>query len=183
MAKLISKTYGEALFELALEENKTDVLLEEVQELQEVLLVNPELTELFLNPKLTRAEKEEALVEIFTGRISPELIGMFRLVLQKGRFRELDRIFTYFIQRVKAYQKIGVAEVTTAIPLSDVQKEAVQERLLQTAGFDTMEMRYQVDEDLVGGMVIRIGDRVVDSSIRTKLENMQRELMKIQLIS
>ncbi len=181
MAKLISQTYGEALFELAVEKNKVEEFLEEVEGIRQILKVHPQLTEIFLNPQITRAEKEDVLVQIFTGRISEEIVGFLRLVLEKGRYQELDRIFAYFIDRVKAYKKIGVAHVTTAIPLSGAQKQRVEDKLLSTTAFETMEISYQVDEALIGGMIIKIGDRTVDSSLRTKLENMQRSLMKVQL--
>ena len=62
-----------------------------------------------------------------------------------------------------------------------MQKEQIVSKLLATTGYQQMEMHYQEDKDLIGGMVIRIGDRIVDSSIRTKLEELQKQLMKIQL--
>lgn len=71
--------------------------------------------------------------------------------------------------------------VTTAVPLKDSQREAVEKRLLETTQYRSMEMHYSVDASLIGGMVIRIGDRVVDSSISTKLNELQRDLLKIQL--
>ena len=65
--------------------------------------------------------------------------------------------------------------------LADNQKKAVEDKLLETTNYNTMEMNYSIDESLIGGMQIRIGDRVVDSSIRTKILKMQQDLMKIQL--
>ena len=70
---------------------------------------------------------------------------------------------------------------TTPMELKTAQKEAIVEKLLATTDFKTMEMHYDVDETLIGGMVIRIGDRVVDSSISTKLSNLEAQLLKIQL--
>ena len=65
--------------------------------------------------------------------------------------------------------------------LDDAAKKEIEDKLLATTPFDRMEMHYQVEEDLIGGMVIRIGDRVVDSSVKTKLFELQRELLKVQL--
>ena len=76
---------------------------------------------------------------------------------------------------------LGVAYVTTALALSEAKKKEIEDRLLSTTSFKKMEMHYQVEEDLIGGMVIRIGDRVVDSSVRSKLFKMQRELLKTQI--
>jgi len=74
-----------------------------------------------------------------------------------------------------------VAYVTSAAELSEAQKEKIREKLLATTEFVTMQMNYAVDPALIGGLVIRIGDRVVDSSIATRLEDMKRNLMKVQL--
>lgn len=181
MAKLISKTYGEALFELAVEENKIDAFLEEVMAVQKALQDNPELYKLLNHPKISKEEKTEVVENIFKGRISDEVTGFLTLIISKERFKELDAILLYFIQRVKEEKGIGTAYVTTAVPLKEIQKAQVEEKLLATTSYKKMEMIYNVDESLIGGMVIRIKDRVVDSSIKTKLSEIQKQLYRIQL--
>lgn len=71
--------------------------------------------------------------------------------------------------------------MTTPMELSEIRKADIQGRLLETTPYLTMEMHYTVDPSLIGGMVIRIKDRVVDSSIRTRLAEMKKELLQIQL--
>ena len=73
----------------------------------------------------------------------------------------------YFLDEGKKLKGIGVAYVTSALPLREEQKKQVEAKLLETTAFKEMEMHYQEDGSLIGGMVIRIGDRVADSSIRT----------------
>ncbi|MBO5292180.1 MAG: F0F1 ATP synthase subunit delta [Lachnospiraceae bacterium] len=181
MAKLISKTYGEALFELAVEENKTDVFLEEITEIRRVLAENPEFSALMNHPKITKEEKTEVMENVFKGRISDELTGFFSIIIAKDRYKEIDSILLYFLDEVKALKGIGVAYVTTAVPLREEQKRKVEEKLLATTDYKKMEMHYAVDQKLIGGMVIRIGDRVVDSSVSSKLDKLSKQLMKIQL--
>lgn len=181
MAKLVSKTYGEALFELAQEEDKVLPLLEEVCALQTILLENKELALLMNNPKVSKEERVEILKSIFGEKVSRELMGFLELLVQKGRYGEIDAILAYFIQRVKDAEGIGKAYITTAIPLKEAQKAAVEAKLLSTTSYRRIETEYAVDESLIGGMTIRIKDRVVDSSIKTKLERMERELLTIQL--
>ena len=101
--------------------------------------------------------------------------------MKKERYNELPKIFRYLVDRIKEEKKIGIAYVTTAVELSDAKKQNVENRLLQTTQYKTMEMHYDVKEELLGGMQIRIGDRVVDSSIQTKLNQLQRDLMKLQI--
>ena len=88
---------------------------------------------------------------------------------------------TYFIDRVKEEKHIGVAFVTTAIDLDEATRTKIEKRLLDTTKYETMEMHYKVDSSIIGGMVIRIGDRVIDSSVTTKLNELKKQLMKIQL--
>lgn len=181
MAKLISGTYGEALFELAVEENKLDSLTEEMQMLGQILSENEELGRLMNHPKISKDEKLQVMENIFKERISRELMGFLSIIITKDRYREIDSILEYFLDRVKEVKGIGVAYVTTVCSLSDEQKEQIVRTLLSTTGYQQMEMHYQEDKSLIGGMVIRIGDRIVDSSIKTKLEELQKQLMKIQL--
>lgn len=181
MAKLVSKTYGDALFEVALEKNQLDEFLDEVKAAQTAIEENKELFKLMSHPKIVKEEKIKIITDIFTGKVSEELVGLLRMIVDKGHFEQVDSVFTYFIDEVKEYKNIGTAYVTSAMELSDAQKEAVEKRLLETAKYVKFEMHYDVDSELIGGMVIRIGDRVVDSSVRTKLYDLTRELSKIQL--
>ena len=98
-----------------------------------------------------------------------------------GGFASDTEILVYFTDKVKEYKRIGVAYVTSASMLSDKQKADVENKLLKTTSYKAFEMNYKVDESLIGGMIIRIGDRVVDSSIKTKLSELTKELLKIQL--
>ena len=181
MAKLVSKTYGEALFEIAVEENKTQILMEEAISVQELLKQNPDFNKLMLHPGIPKQEKVQVMRNIFKGRVSDELTGFFEIIITKERYGELEAIFKYFIDKVKEADKIGVAYVTTAVELTEGQKSSVRSRLLQTSSYQTMEIQYDVDPALIGGMVIRINDRVVDSSIRTKLNDLTKQLLNIQL--
>lgn len=181
MAKLISKTYGEALFELAVEENKVDSFAEEITALQQILRENGELGRLMNHPKIIKEEKLAVLKNIFEGKMDKELLGFLSLLITKDRYQETDSILQYFLDQVKELRGVGVAYVTTAQPLKEEQKLQIVEKLLETTKYEQMEMHYAQDQTLIGGMVIRIGDRVVDSSIKTKLEELQKQLMKIQL--
>lgn len=182
MAKLISKTYGEALFELAVEENKISALVEEIQTILQVLKDNPEFLSLMTHPKILKEEKIKVMEEVFNGRVQKELVGFFKLIIAKDRYGEIESILNYFLDEVKKLQGIGVVYVTTAETLTLEQKRKVEERLLQTTGYKRLEMHYGVDKELIGGMIIRIGDRVVDSSVKTKLNELTRQLLKVQLV-
>ena len=181
MAKLATKTYSDALFELAIEENIIDSLYEEVLSVQTALKDNPQLKELMIHPKVVKEEKVKIIEDIFKGKVSNELCGFLVQVVSAGRYEMLDDILDYFVIQVKEYKKIGIAYVVTPTELSDEKKQLVEKRLLDTTDYETMEMHYSVDASLIGGMRIRIGDKVVDSSVSTKLMHLSRQLHKIQL--
>lgn len=178
MAKLVSNTYGQALFELAVEEGKEELFLEEVGTLKEILSENPDFNRLMNHPKILKEEKLAVLGQVFQGRISDELAGFLHLIVNKDRYSDIDAILDYYIDEVKKLKGIGIAYVTTAVALSEAKQKEVEEKLLSTTSYKQMEMHFQVDEELIGGMIIRIGDRVVDSSIQTKLFEMKRQLLK-----
>ena len=181
MAKLVSKVYVDALFEEAMEKNVLSQWYEEIGALRTIFLENPDLAQFLNHPQIIKEEKKKVVEAIFSGKLSDGLLGFLVTVIEKGRQNDMIPICDYFTDRVKAYKKIGVVKVTSALPLSEDQKKRVEERLLETTGFVSLETEYAVDESLLGGLVIRIGDRVVDSSIKTRLEEIRRDLMKLQL--
>ena len=99
----------------------------------------------------------------------------------KEHFAKMPEVLTFFIDKALEEKKVGIAYVTTPMEVTDAQKKQIEDRLLETTAYQSFRMHYAVDADLIGGMVIRIGDRVVDSSVRTKISELSRELSKIQL--
>ena len=181
MAKLVSKTYGDALFELALEEKKVDLLFDEAKVFLEVIQKDDELIRFMKHPKIAKEEKMKTGKKIFDKNFSKEFAGFLMVLVQKDRFEDVEKILEYFIGRVKEHKKIGVAYISTAIALNDAQKKNVEKRLLETTAYETFEMNYTVDEALLGGMVIRVGDRVVDTSIKSKLKSLSKQLSAIHV--
>ncbi len=181
MAKLVSKTYGDALFEIAVEEKKEDSLMQEANVFLEVIHKDDELIKFMKHPKIVKEEKLKTGKEIFDKNFSREFAGFLMILVQKDRFEEVEKILEYFMARMKEYKKIGVAYVATATELTDAQKASVEKRLLETTSYETFEMNYTVDETLLGGMVIRVGDRVVDTSIKNKLRDLSKQLSAIHV--
>ena len=108
-------------------------------------------------------------------------MGFLATVVEKGRYNELESILEYCIERYDEHNHIGKASVVSAIELTKQQKDAVEKKLIESTEYESFKMDYKVDSSLIGGLVIRIGDRVVDSTIKTKLDNMSKELSKIRI--
>jgi F-type H+-transporting ATPase subunit delta len=180
MAKLVSKTYGDALFDLGIEEGCMDELQEDAGFVLDALKDNEDLGKLLNNPKVDK-EKEKVMAGIFGDNVSKNMSGLLELMVSKQRHNDIADTLAYFLGKVKEYNNIGIAYVTTAVELDDRQKAAVEKKLLDTTRYVKFEMNYSVDSSILGGMIIRIGDRVVDSSIRNKLDSLTRDLRKVQL--
>ena len=181
MAKLVEKTYGDALFELAMEKGNIDTYFSQCKDILQAILDNEELLKLLSHPKITKEEKIQVIESVFAGRVDDDITGFFVLIVKKDRQTELLQILEYFIDRVKEFKKIGVAYVTTAVAISEATKKSIEDKLKATTDYVTFEMNYQVDKSIIGGMIIRIGDRVVDSSIKSKLESMAEGLYSVHL--
>ena len=183
MAKLVSKVYGDALFSLALEENQVDELWKEAAMMQEALEDNPEFMAILCHPEMTMEKKLALLQDVFQKELSQNMMGLLNVLVKKGRIGEILSVLGYFIEKVMAYKKIGEVKVRTPMPLSDEQREKIENKLLEVSEYETLSVDYQVDESLLGGIVIRIGNRVLDNSIRSKLDAMTRDLSKVKLSS
>ncbi|MCR4928651.1 MAG: F0F1 ATP synthase subunit delta [Lachnospiraceae bacterium] len=181
MAKSAITTYGEALFQIAVESSSCLPMLEEVTELKKILSDNPELGSVMLNPRFSKEEHSEIISNVFKGRIDDKLFSFLELLVNKGRYNYLEEILDYFVSRVKEHLRIGQASVTSAIEIDEEMKKRIKEKLLSTTDYKEIEIEYITDPSLIGGMVIRIKDRIVDNSVRTKIENISRDLHKIQL--
>ena len=173
MAKLVQTTYGDALFDLAVEESRVDALFDEAEAVIKAFDDNDELGKFLNHPKIKKEEKEEVIKNIFGEFVSKDMTGLLVIMVSKDRQAKIVDTLKYFEEKVKEYKKIGV--------VSDEQKERVESRLRDTTDYVSFEITYNVDESLIGGMVIRIGDRVVDSSIKTKIDEIAKNLKKIQL--
>lgn len=103
------------------------------------------------------------------------MMRFLTLLVDKGRVGETAAILDYFIQKAREKEKIGTAQVISAVKLTEKMKKAIEDRLLALTVYENLEMICQTDESLIGGLVIRIGDRVADLSVKTKLENMWRK--------
>jgi F-type H+-transporting ATPase subunit delta len=181
MAKLAASTYGDALFELAVEQSKADALYDEAQAVITAFEDNGEVAKLLNHPKIDKVEKIKFIKDVFGKFVSGDMTGLLTIMVEKDRQADIIAALEYFCNEILEYKKIGTATVTTAKPLDEKTKAAVVDKLLKTTDYKDFNMIYKVDESLIGGMVIRIKDRVIDSSIKTKLDEMTKDLKKVQL--
>lgn len=177
MAKQVSKTYGSALFEVALENNTLDTTLEEVLFVKQTFLENEALGKLLLHPNIEKEEKIRVIESIYKNKISDEITGLMTMLVDKGHLKDFISVFDYVISAIKEEKGIGVAYISSAVELNQKQKDKIEQKLLETTKYHEIEGVYQVDSDLIGGLVIRISDTVVDSSLQTQIANLSKSLL------
>lgn len=181
MAKLVSKTYGDAYLALAEERKTLDTVMEEVLAVRRVFLESGELNQMLSHPKIVKEEKMRILETALKGRISEDMMGFLLVIVKKDRYRDIMPILDYIISQMKKKEGIGSLKVASAFKLSEGQKADIVSRMKELTDYKDFEVDYEVDESLIGGLVLRLEDRVIDSSIKTKLQTMGKSLSKIQL--
>ena len=142
MAKLIEATYGDALFELAVEESRVDSLYDEAGAVIEAFNDNPEFGRLLNHPEVEKGEKEGLINNIFSQFVSGDMTGLLITMVSKDRQKKIVDTLEYFRKRVLEYKKIGIVYVSTAKPLTDEQKKAVAGRLLLSAASVRLKLQH-----------------------------------------
>ena len=176
MAKLVSKVYGDAYVSVVSDKNNLNVALDEIKAIKDIFVKNEDIALLLDSPKMDDEEKVSFVKGIFENHISVDSMGFLLTVIEKKRQAELISILDYVIDCIKELLLIGKATVTTALPLDDSKKDKIVDELLKSSHYKSLEAEYVVDESIIGGIVIRIGDRVVDSSVKTRIDKMRKML-------
>ena len=122
MAKLVSKVYGEALFEAAVDHGNAIQLMNETAQLEKILEDNPDFDKLMKHPGIPKQEKLSMVEQVFRGRVSDDLTEFLKIVVTKERYGSLKAIFAYFTELVRESEKMGTAYVDTAVELTEAQK-------------------------------------------------------------
>ena len=180
MAKLVSLPYATALFEIAKEQNATEAFAKQVNVVLEVLEQNKQILELLLHPKVTQDEKITLIDTIFQDKVIDEITGMLTIVVYKGRQSVIIDILNEFLAMVNEHLGIVKATVTTAVELNTKQLSQIKDKIQSTTEKD-IELEAVVDASIIGGMVIRVGDNVVDASIAGRLRELKEGLTKLRL--
>ena len=181
MASRVSKIYGDAYVSLKAEEGKRLQAAEEVMAMKEIMKQDEELIAFLCHPQITKKQKMETVENILGGKASDDMMGFLMIIIKKGRWDALEEIFDYILEQLKKLQGIGILSVTSAFPLSQEQKKKIEGKVLEASAYQKLDVSYQTDASILGGLILSMDDRVVDSSVRTKLDSMAKHLSKIQV--
>lgn len=173
MADVVAKVYADALFAAAVEENMLETV---VSDFQAFMGFFAEAKHLLLSPTIKQADKK-ALLETMTGEGA--FANFVWLLFEKDRLPILEDAKRIFDERVDEKNLIVKAYVSSAVKLSDAQKVEIKKKLDASTGFRTVIID-SVNPALIGGLVIRIGDKVLDGSVKSKLDSLLESMREIK---
>ena len=169
-----ARRHAQAVFEIALERDELEGWREDLRKISDVM--GDFLFSLYLEaPNIPFKDKEALLGERLEG-ISQFAMNLVHLLVVKGRVRIAEGIASEYERLVDAYYGIEHAEVTTAIPIDEERREGIAQSLSEKWG-KRVVLSTRVDPDIDGGLVIRIGDRLIDGSTKGKLAQLRRDLI------
>jgi len=167
--------YARALLELANEQKQAEAVGHELHELGEIIAGNKSLAAFLTDPGISESDRTDLINRVFKGRMSPIIVNVMGVLNSKGRLRRLPNI-------IEAYQELldeqlGKIEVdvTVAQKLDPAALEEVRKRISSALKKDAVVHQY-VDEKIIGGMVLRVDDKLIDASVKSQLEALKRKL-------
>ena len=166
--------YAGALYALAVDSNKVDFIHDELGSLGAMLGESQDLKKLVESPILSRGEQQAAIIAIMEKSGADALTVKFLGTLAaNGRLSALPRVIQAFQQEHARRRGQVSAEVISAVALDDSRKAVVEKTVARLAGSDKLSLSMRVDPSLIGGLVVRIGSRMIDTSIKTKLSRLE----------
>ncbi|HEX2221586.1 MAG TPA: ATP synthase F1 subunit delta [Candidatus Limnocylindria bacterium] len=172
-----ARRYAEAGFEIGREDGTLDAWERDLALLRRTL-ADPGLQRVVEHPAIPYAEKERLLRRLVADRVRPEPLNLILLMVRRGRPGAVDAMVERFGELLRRRRGVVRAEVRTALPLDDEQRAHVAARLRAITG-EQIEITENVDESLIGGIAVRVGDRLWDASVRNRLERLRARLTAV----
>lgn len=174
---LAAKRYAKSLLALALEQGNVDAVHGDMKLVGQAVSDSRELKSFLISPIVKSEKKVEILAEIFKGKITDLTNQFIKLVTEKGREALLPTIAVAFEEAYRAHKNISTVEVTSAIALTEEQKKRIL-AIAAKQGAANAEVIEKVDPSLIGGFVMRMGDKQIDASISNRINTLKQELIK-----
>ncbi len=176
MHGIISRRYGRAMFELAKTENKVEKFLEQLKEIKNVSINNPELVKIFTHPKISLVEKLKLVDDVFATGFDNEVRDFLKLLLSKDRIDQVVKMIDDYEELYYDYKNIVLVKVTTASVLEEPEMKALNLRLEEVLGKKVI-IKSEVDSAIIGGMLISTKEKVIDATVRGELSKIRENLL------
>ena len=172
----IATVYGRSLFDVAKEQGKLDEVREQIGEIADVLSETRELQIFFFSPYFSTEEKEKGLEKAVTGA-EPILLNFLKLLIEKHRMPALFRIRRVYEGLWQEENQLLPVHITSAVELDKGTVKQLGDKIGEQTG-RKVELSSEVEPDILGGIVVRVGNSIIDASIRSRLEQLRRQVAK-----
>ena len=168
----MSNEYGTALFALAKECAAEEEYKNALDTISSVFRENPQYIDFLASPSIPKNERIEAIEQAFAGQVPEHIVSFLKLLCEKGYIRSFQGCVTEYNALYDASQKIAVAKVISAVPLTDKEKDSLKQKLEKISGC-SVHMECSADESLMGGLVVEIDGKVIDGTLRRRLHEVK----------
>ncbi|HEX8919549.1 MAG TPA: F0F1 ATP synthase subunit delta [Chloroflexota bacterium] len=168
-----ARRYAEAAFEVARRDGQTDEWVRDLARATEAL-VQPDAAAFFRTPDVSREDKLAAIDRIFGG-MQPQVKNLLRILVSRQRIYLMPAILREFVALKRQAEGIAEAYVTVARPVDDSEEQEISRRLGEMTG-KRIEIHTSVDPSILGGIVVRIGDKLIDASVAGRLQRLRQEM-------
>jgi F-type H+-transporting ATPase subunit delta len=172
----VAKRYALALFQLSKENNLLDQMEEELRVVKQVITNSSDLNAVLKSPKVTIDKKKEIVKDSFS-KINPFVLNTLMILIDRHREEYITEVADHFVGLANEERGIAEALVYSVRPLTDAEKEALSVSFAAKVGKKSLRIENIVDTDLLGGLKLRIGNRIFDGSLRGKLDRLERKLL------
>ena len=173
----VGRVYADALIELAQKNDAVDEIADECRQLSTLLEGEAQLQTLLSNPAITSAERVDLVERIFSGKVSDTLFRFLSVMARKDRLDELPAVLLSVRERVAEIRGEVEVDAWTASPMPDELRDSVRDRVAAALGGKTITLHEHVDPALLGGLKLRVGDRLLDGTAATRLRLLRRKLV------
>lgn len=173
---IITDRYATAFMELAERQDMFDKFDSDLAIIKETINSNKELKDFLEHPLIQSSDKKEVTESIFGEHISVFSLNLVKLLIDKNRILILPMLADHYKALLRKKRNISTAQVITAIEISEEIKNRVKEKLEKILS-RTIEIETTIDKEIIAGMIVKIDDKIIDGSIRTKFENMKKNIM------
>lgn len=172
----VAKRYSEALIESAVNSNEVDKVLDELSFINQTLVSSPDLKEFLENPIITHQDKIDVINQIFANHISGSVTNLLMLLVENNRFDVFDLIVNEYSNKKDEINNIVKAKVISAIELNDDAKSKIVNKLEYKTSKKVIA-DYEINPAIIAGIIVEINDKTIDTSLKTKLNNIKKQLI------
>jgi F-type H+-transporting ATPase subunit delta len=170
----VAEVYARALFEVASERGLLDIVREQLIQFVDVLSASPNLESFFFSPSFSTPEKKDGLARMVEGA-EPTFMSFLETLIERHRMPEIFRMRMHYEELWEAEMKLLPVEVTSAVELDEAVVRDIGERISAQTG-NKIQLTTVIDPDVLGGIVLRVGDFILDASIRNSLSQLRKQV-------